>query len=351
VAILFAAHNKYFPVGKNIFFGFLLFVFINKFNFFYVNKNQIQGNIYSNKMLSEAIGSIAQDEKDIKIFNCAWHLSPKILYHRPDIRFVDIMDPFFLAGENPQMGRLKESLQEGAIIDPYGAIKYVFSSNYSLCSRSKFVSQMLLDPHFELVHPDPREFKHMQGNALFRIKENRVPNFIKNIEIHKTQFKESQRINVDVNKNGWKKMISSDSTHTKEAAIYFSVQNDAKTCKLFRPSLEYLKFFENSYYLGIGGKGLPLLFFNGELHRLSKKLRSFNSLINFFVKIPNNINDIKILLCPEKGSQYLGIALSFWNKRELKKRCKKQPLLNPHVGFDRRKYDGIPLNICLYDIN
>ncbi len=86
------------------------------------------------------------------VLNCEWERGPQILFDRPDLRFVDALDPSLLVKRAPERAALREALLAGRAPDP-AAVAAAFDASWVLCQRLAPVEQMEQDPRFVRVFP------------------------------------------------------------------------------------------------------------------------------------------------------------------------------------------------------
>ncbi len=112
-----------------------------------------------------------------KVFNWSWWISPYIFYHRPDLRFIDLLDPTFLQRRSREMSRLRVAVFDGRETDPWFVVRKVFGSDYAIIPES-FAGPWTRDPHFlpvKLPPPFDDNFRFL----LFRVAEERIPRFVR----------------------------------------------------------------------------------------------------------------------------------------------------------------------------
>lgn len=109
-----------------------------------------------------AIASLPADASGTKVFNCEWATGSYLLLARPDLRFVDLLEPAFLWRVSREKYVRRENLEFGADPDPLRTLRDVFHADYVVCANQGLVRQMRADPrHFELLGPaDPGEPMH-----------------------------------------------------------------------------------------------------------------------------------------------------------------------------------------------
>jgi hypothetical protein len=110
-----------------------------------------QGNF---AMYAEAISTLPADAAGKKVFNCEWEAGAYLLHERPDVRFVDLLDPAFLWRASPQKYLARLGLIKGAFHDPHAMLRDAFKADYVLCASPELIRQMDADPvHFRSL-PD-----------------------------------------------------------------------------------------------------------------------------------------------------------------------------------------------------
>jgi len=107
-----------------------------------------------------AIQTIPDDESaGKKIFHTEWILGEFILYERPDMKFVDLLDPRLLINMSPYKYRLIKMLNEGKITDPYDMIKTVFKADFLLTTNPVVCELAEKDPRFKRLYPKNRNLR------------------------------------------------------------------------------------------------------------------------------------------------------------------------------------------------
>ena len=90
------------------------------------------------------------------ILNCSWDLGPFVLYRRPNMKFLDLLDPSFLSDAHPDFATLRDKLNQGLIADPSTTIQEIFASQFVLGSTftaGPLSVQLENDPHFRRLFP------------------------------------------------------------------------------------------------------------------------------------------------------------------------------------------------------
>jgi len=106
-----------------------------------------------------AISKLPSEPRGAKVFNCEWATGAYLLLARPDLRFVDLLEPAFLWQVSPQKYVYRQNLEFGTDPQPQRTLREVFHADYVVCSNRGLVHQMRADPkHFEALGPvDPNE--------------------------------------------------------------------------------------------------------------------------------------------------------------------------------------------------
>jgi hypothetical protein len=89
-----------------------------------------------------------------KVFNCEWDAGAFILYARPDLRFVDLLDPTLLRAADPDKYWARQGLIRGAFDDPRMILRDVFHADFVLCGEPKLIAQM---------DARPQDFRSLPG--------------------------------------------------------------------------------------------------------------------------------------------------------------------------------------------
>jgi len=104
------------------------------------------------------------------VFNCAWASPPYILYRRPDLRFVDILDPSFLWSSSRELFDLRTQIRTGRTADPYDLLRTLFRADYVFCSDPALFGQLQRDPRFRRLYPEVPFFPNdMRAMDLFYV--------------------------------------------------------------------------------------------------------------------------------------------------------------------------------------
>ena len=118
--------------------------------------------ITQNELVFEALQKLPLESKGRKIYNCDWAYGSLILYARPDLRFVDLMDPHFLYYFAPESFLLQRKLERGEA-DPFEVISGHFKAQYVLCNIPEALRALRKDSRFKQIFPTESENRNVSG--------------------------------------------------------------------------------------------------------------------------------------------------------------------------------------------
>jgi hypothetical protein len=102
-----------------------------------------------------------------KVFNCEWDAAPYILYARPDMRVVDVLDPALLWLHDPLKYALRQRLIAGQSPTPGADLREYFKADFVLCASAALNEQLKAEPaHFDLL----ASANAQPSVAIFRVK-------------------------------------------------------------------------------------------------------------------------------------------------------------------------------------
>lgn len=110
------------------------------------------------QVVLQALEHVSRDRsvmvnRPLKIFNCEPETGNLILYARPDLKFVDALDEYFLESVDSLKVSLRNSLIRGSVPDPRSLLREVFNADYLLCASDATAAQLATDPNFRRVYP------------------------------------------------------------------------------------------------------------------------------------------------------------------------------------------------------
>jgi hypothetical protein len=94
-------------------------------------------------LAAAAVLPAAADGK--KVFNCQWEAGAFLVFARPKVRFVDLLEPAFLWQADPRKYVAKQRLIFGLERDPHRVLRETFHADYVLCGTPALNRQMEAD--------------------------------------------------------------------------------------------------------------------------------------------------------------------------------------------------------------
>ncbi len=93
-----------------------------------------------------AVALLPPEAAGRKVFNCQWEAGSYLLFQRPDVRFVDLLEPALLWQADPRRYRLRARLIFGLEADPHRVLREDFDADFVLCGTPAMNAQMAADP-------------------------------------------------------------------------------------------------------------------------------------------------------------------------------------------------------------
>ena len=101
----------------------------------------------------DAVAALPTSTGSKMVFNCTFAIGPYLLYKRPDLHFIDILDPRLLLGYAPELFRARNDLVNGRVVETYEVLRNVFLADYVLCTDPPLIAKMEKDPRFRRLFP------------------------------------------------------------------------------------------------------------------------------------------------------------------------------------------------------
>lgn len=99
-----------------------------------------------------AVSLLPPEADGKKVFNCEWVAGSYILFRRPKVRFVDLLEPALLWQAAPGKYLSRDRLTDGLSLDVYRDLRQGFAADYVICGSSALNQQMQRDAaHFEPI--------------------------------------------------------------------------------------------------------------------------------------------------------------------------------------------------------
>jgi len=307
-----------------------------------------------------AIQAIPKEPRGAKIYNCEWDFSPYIFYLRPDLRFIDIMDPSLLYFR-PDRGafQARDDLRHGFLGDPHGMILNAAKADYVLCNEPGVNSQLRDDPGFQQIYP-----KVVSAGS-----DGRVPSLF---AVRKTPVETYVRV-FDVSSLGsyaagkLPKAGSEENAATKREARLqrtsfldlgpMLAQQLGKekpagdlNCALVKPQQEEIERLAGASTLVVGGGQGVEVWRNGKPLFRSLPAFTFNRSTQAVLELRpvlGKSDRIELLTCSAPTAAFWGTSLSFWKSEELKAACEWKYAGLTSIPPSQWEYQGLERSSCL----
>jgi hypothetical protein len=307
-----------------------------------------------------ALLTIPEKEKD-HVLNCNWSHSPFIYYYRPDLSFVDILDPSFLYLNNRPLHDARMDLINGKAPDQRLIVHDIFKAKYVLCDSADLNLSLDRDPHFERLFPKTPVSYERESVAVFKIKEQTVdPHYVRQFEYRLPNDPETRwtPVNAEVPRPGQEPLATSYLNFFQRLPKDVLLEKSAdKTsaqanCIFVRPHAEELSKAIGSQYVILGGGPNLRLWQNKDALFESSGESTRNSagdVIVPLIKPLKNTDSLVTMVCPGVNSAYFGITMSFWTGQQITETCSTKKL-QENGSADQSStwiYKGVQEKTCL----
>ena len=252
----------------------------------------------------EVLKYIPREELSKKIINTSFGVGEYILYARPDLRFVDVLDPLLLRSSSPVKFKLLTDFKLGLIPDAYYMLKDVFSADYVISDVDIVSRQLAHDPRFlELGEPD-RYYRVFKLYAEFS-------------DVFVTAFRDERG----------KRWVthSMPSADRRSAFLDLNQVADKSGCALLFPESAELaiKRGATAFAIGFLGSSVEVRVNHRPWYRLEsphQNLELLHRMIDLAHPL-SSTDQIEIRICGDL-KQRLGISFSLWGTDQRAKFCR-----------------------------
>ncbi len=285
----------------------------------------------NSKAVLEAVNALPST-KDGKVFNCTWSDGSYILYQRPNLRFVDLLDPYFLKVTEPSKYALREMLNRGEIAFPQALLTEVFKADYVLCDEPAVISLLERDPHFTRLYPEPKHSYAvfpLQTRFVYTVRKEPLSNWVQRFEIRKADA------------NAWARVRSEkaylnlgDFRSLKPEAI--ETLSNGNSCLTLRPANGEMLQHRGASWLAVGGGPEVSLRLNGRDWFDGAELAQLPESIRYFIPLPRPLSggdEITARVCAPPGSGFAGLSVSLWTEKQIQEVCAQKPQVFPEKAF------------------
>lgn len=105
--------------------------------------------------IEDAVEALPAEASGQKVLNCSFTEGAVLWDLRPDVRFVDVLDPTFLALKDPLRHQLRRGLLKGQVGDLRELVEDRFGAAYVICGYPPARALLDVDPRFVRIRPPP----------------------------------------------------------------------------------------------------------------------------------------------------------------------------------------------------
>jgi hypothetical protein len=309
--------------------------------------------------LLEAVRAIPAGSEGALVFNCFWDSTPELFYARPELRFLDILDPSFLRLAAPVEEDARAQLLGGGVVDAYGLLRDLFGARYVYCGAGALVDQLEVDPRFARIFPSKKASGDWFVYELVPKPERHLVDSYEVSNVDESRATELQGLEPDGSLE-WRPAFS----ESRKTVPYLDLRKADKVpelakggepktrCHWVRPARDGLSPFEGAELVGLGGGPNLRLWVNGRREFQSVGAPGGAALVQVLVPLerPLGRNDrFEALVCSPAGTSYEGVALSFWKRQDVDQFCKSRhsPYVLTRTKNDTWNYVGVTRPTCI----
>jgi hypothetical protein len=275
-----------------------------------------------------AIAAIPSDDHGAKVFNCDWDRMPYLIFRRPDLRFLDILDPSLIYFANPAAFQAREELKKGTVADARGMIRNAFKADYVLCKQSDLTAQLRDDPGFEQLYPKPggaSDYPPWEV-SLFRVRKEPVGQFVRAFDLKYLASLSGKGINdlSPASTTGAPKRLDAGATLYLNLDLALPRDANPFRCAILAPAREELHRLAGATFLGIGGGPGFEVWWNGQPLFRTRAGFPRSHAVQVLVPLGARLREtdrIDVLSCAPGDGAFWGAALSLWSSRDLAAIC------------------------------
>jgi hypothetical protein len=291
------------------------------------------------------------------LFNCEWDLSPYVLYARPGLRFLDILDPSLLQTASPHLHQSRQRLLAGDVADPYFMLKGGLRADYVLCRSRAVVAQLQSDPLFVPLSPAAGQGSSPETPVLFKLAEVPGSSFVRDFEV--TPPSSLLQEGLPDAQTAWAPLPGPPQAMPVRSADLGEYLRAAQAsgspsvvCAAVRPSATAVAQHAGKTLIGIGGGRNVRVWLNGEPFYASGTAFEKPRLVQQLAALPRPLTPadrIEAVVCSRSDASFLLLALSFWDQGEVDSICRAKGWTEPPApkGGLGWRFRGNPAQTCL----
>lgn len=305
-----------------------------------------------------AIDKIKIDPKKSFVFNYGWDMTPYLLYLRPDLYFVDILDPSLLYFTDKSIFWARQKLITLRVGDQYAMLKSVFHADYALSQDLALAEQLRKDPDFLELYPGSQAQKVQL--FLFELREHAKPNFLHEFKIfpvHKltgNNFREKTPDDAEKNSLQYSEQKSDylDLSYVYQEQLKNEKPDGDINCARVDLDANEMKKFIGAEYFGVGGGRNVRIWRNGKPFYTSVNAFINADKLQLLVQMPEHLkvdDQFSLISCSSVDAPYWGVSASFWTKKEIEDICAEKHTVAGHIHPDpfNWQYTGVTSESCL----
>ncbi len=266
--------------------------------------------------------SLPPEAKGKKVFNCEWETGAFLLYRRPDVKFVDILDPTFLARANPNLAAQRQLMFDGKLL-PFPVIHEQFGADYVVCREPELIAKLDQDPFFVRLFPAAGRSHalHIAGySAVYAVNAGAQKHFVSRM----TTLPEPEKGRALAS-------TCSNLTPKDQTTPFWNLlpyaPNGAppeRHCFDLTVPKEEMARFVGSDWIGVGGGPRIEVWWNGSPLFAGRDNDASLDYLREWIPLPRKlqVGDKAVFkVCTRREDSYHGVAVSFWKDTELKAAC------------------------------
>lgn len=277
-------------------------------------------------LTNAALAALPEHSRGKKVYNCEWDFTPYIYYKRPDLRFLDIMDPSLLYFGAKGPFRARDELRKGYLGDPHGMIRFAAKADYVLCNEAVVVEALRNDPGFRQIYP------YGAGQAslfpvLFEVRPETPPQYARSFLVSQLGLHKGRHLPKLGHTEGVKPVELQRTTYLDLAAAIGTLpepQPGTMLCGLAQVAPGEIAKHAGAEQLALGGGQAFELYRNGK--PVYRTFPGFNDARTVQVQVPLSPplakgDRLEVIACSTPGAKFWGLTMSFWTKKELAETC------------------------------
>ena len=264
-------------------------------------------------------------EPGARVMNCEWARSPPLLYQRPDVRFIDVLEPALLESHDEARARLRRDFNAGRQPDAKWVVHDVFQAQYALCQSPGAIASLDADVRFRRLslpgedQDPPFLYRYDEDTAralaavqpCLQVTPLRVP-----AAGYQAVTPSSPALAPSVEVCG--------RSYVDARWLFGALATGEDACVALRPSRANAEHDATVAFLGLGG-GRNVRAWRGE-EPLFRSVEAFAEQRAIAALVPLDrpltpADDIVVIACSAASSPYLGAALSLWSHDDVTRAC------------------------------